>query len=58
MADHCADMSNPVLIKGTTMPPAKNSTPSDLLPHKPTNSGEEPVFLIDSPSAPASVKQN
>jgi hypothetical protein len=26
------------------MPPAKNSMRSDLLHHKPTNSGEEPII--------------
>jgi 2-haloacid dehalogenase len=30
------------------MPPAKNSIRSDLLLHKPTNSGEEPDFFWDA----------
>jgi hypothetical protein len=42
----CADMSNPVLIKDTIMPPAKKSTPSDPLACKPANSGEEPHCLL------------
>jgi hypothetical protein len=39
-------MSRKALTKGTTMPPAKNSMRSDLLLHKPTNSGEEPLFYL------------
>jgi hypothetical protein len=41
------------LTKGTTMPPAKNSIRSDLLLHKPTNSGEEPNFDFGVPGIAA-----